>query len=113
MATGNFLNGPGEEECVEDFDEEKALLEGVGEEPIDGNSEEGETDLATPLLSLKEQLRMLATAKRILFSSNGTKYTMLRALADVQASLRRDLAASSQQTLIKHCFTSDQSTRVL
>lgn len=43
------------------------------EEPIDGNTKERETDMARPLLFLKEQLTVLATAKQILSSRDGTK----------------------------------------
>lgn len=113
MTIGNFLNSPSEEEDVEDFNEEEAPFEGVAEEPFDGNTEEDETEMAKPRFSLKKQLRVLATAKRILSSSDSTKFITLRAIADVQALLWRDVPASSWQTLIKDYYTGDQSTRVL
>lgn len=49
------------------------LFEGVAEELIDGNTEKGKTDMATPLSSLKKQFRVLATAKQTLSSTNGQK----------------------------------------
>lgn len=110
---GSFLNGPGKEECVEDFSEEEALSEGVAEERIDGNTKKGETDTAEQLPSLKKELSVLATAKWILSSRDGAKYATSRAIANVNALLGRDVTASSQQKLIKDYFTGDQSTRVL
>lgn len=92
---------------MEDFNQEETLFEGVIEEPINGNTKEGETDVATPLPSLKEQLSVLTTAKRILSGRDGTKHTTLRAIADVQALLKRDVTATSRQTLIKDYFTGD------
>lgn len=113
MAIETFLNGPGEKEGVEDFIEEEALFEGVPEEPIDSNTEEGETDMATPLSFLKKELCLLATAKRNLLSRDSTKYTTSGAIADVQALLKRDETAPSWQTLIKEYFTIVNSARVL
>ena len=112
MAIGHFLNAPGEEECVEDFNEEEALFGGAEKESDDGNTTEGESEVTTQLPSLKEQLRVLAAAKRILVSRADTKFSTLRAIADVQASLRSDVRGSARQTAINEYFTSDQSTRV-
>lgn len=98
---------------MEDFNEEEVLFEGVAEESIKGNTKEGKTDMATQLPSLKEQLSVVTTAKQILSGRDGTKYTSLRAIADVQALLRKDVTASSRHTLIKDFFTNDQSTLVL
>lgn len=105
MAIRKFLNGSGRKGRVEYFKEKEALFEGIVEEPIDGTTEEGKTDMATPLPSLKEQLRVLATAERIHSSRDSTKYTTLRAIADVQASSRMDVTALSRQTLVKDYFT--------
>lgn len=69
--------------------------------------------MATQLLSLKEQLRVLATAKRILASRADTNISTLRAIADVQASLRSDVRGLARKTEINEYFTSDRSTRVI
>lgn len=98
IAIDKLLSPPGKEECIQIFDIERFPFQNT-EEEIDSETEVQEAEQpGTTLLYLKEQLKILALAKRIIYSRVGLENSPLRALIGAQASICLEVSASSRQT---------------
>lgn len=104
MAIENFLNNESYKVCVEDFNLEKALFESVSDEPDDMDVTKNDPDVATALPTIKEHLKVLASAKLIISGRRETKYCTLKAIEKVQRLLWSNMRSAARQTHIEQYF---------
>lgn len=95
-----LLNAPGELECTEELDSAQMLFE-----TADGpDSDIDEDPVPHPLPPMKEQLKALSVAKRIMGDRGATFNAAIAALSRAQSDLRSEAAARAQQTSITDYF---------
>lgn len=101
----NFINGPYKQDFVQIFETKEILFQDQQQDNIPSfRTEPDLEDPGTSLSSLREQLRTLSLAKRVLKGNVASDYTFLTAIASVQACVRLELDGNdSQSTINEFC----------